>query len=71
MLTTNPKFNKPTQCTCAKCGTKFMKQPWSGTYSVNGNHRYPYQEDEIPIVTLCDTCASTELRANRVGHVLY
>ena len=73
MLTTNPEHNQPTQCTCAKCGKRFMKHPWSGTYSVNGNHSYPYQDkDDIPfLVTLCNDCANIEHRANRIGQILY
>lgn len=72
MLTTNPEHNRPTRCTCAKCGKSFMKQPWSGTYSVNGNHYYPYADpDEFPLVVLCDECSAEELRANHIGMLLY
>lgn len=49
-----------------------MKQPWSGTYSVNGNHYYPYADpDEFPLVVLCDECSAEELRANHIGMLLY
>lgn len=72
MLTTNPEHNRPNECTCAKCGRRFMKSPWSGTYSIKCNYSYPYQEDDgIPLVVLCENCAKEELRANRVGTILY
>ena len=77
MLTTNPEHNKPKECVCVKCGKKFIRSPWTGVYSTYKSKSYKYYTpdpiepdypDSVPrLVTLCDSCATEELKAGKVG----
>ena len=80
MITTNPEFNKPVECVCAKCGRKFVKSPWTG-YSTNKIKLYkhytpkPYEsswpDSMARTVVLCESCAAEELKAGNVSQVMY
>lgn len=72
MISTDPNLNKPRKCICAKCGKTFVKSAWSGAYSKRGNHCYKYENpDDFGLVVLCDSCSSEELKANRIGMIIY
>lgn len=46
---------------CKKCGTHFIAEPFTTTYSTKNGQ----------LITLCDKCAKIELEAGRVTRVLY
>lgn len=78
MITTDPKYNKPEKCICARCGKTFIRSPWSSVYSTNKRHLYryyktePWETPDMPcLVALCGDCAMEELSAGNVSMIIY
>lgn len=80
MLLTGPEYNNPIESMCVKCGKKFIRSPWSGAYSTYKSNLYKYYNSNSSlycpgsaprVVTLCDSCADEELKANNVSLLMY
>ena len=63
MITTDPKYNKPEKCICARCGKTFIRSPWSSVYSTNKRHLYRYYKIHgTDLFMFCFTCVVWQIR---------
>lgn len=61
MISLHPDYLKPEKVRCEKCGKIFIKEPYSSVYSTRKGR----------LVTLCDSCANSELKAGNISMLIY
>lgn len=61
MISLDPKYLKPEKARCEKCGKVFTKEPYTSVYSTRKGG----------LITLCDSCAKTELELGKISFLLH